>query len=151
LAKALAQADAQEIVATVKSKGSVTLRVDGEDTLIKEEYLDVRISAKEGFNVQMENNIFVVLDTALDEKLIAEGCAREIISKVQQMRKQNGYEVLDQIVLYINGDEKIQKAVETFKDFIKSETLTAELVLTDDELTVQSINGHETGIKVEKK
>jgi isoleucyl-tRNA synthetase len=67
------------------------------------------------------------------------------------MRKQKGYEVLDQINLYINGDKDIIRAVEAFGDFIKAETLTAELFITDEELTVQNINGHETGIKVEKK
>ncbi|HAE60838.1 MAG TPA: isoleucine--tRNA ligase [Eubacteriaceae bacterium] len=151
LAKALSQVNAQAVVSNVKAQGSIKLDVEGEETLIKEEYLDVRISAKEGFNVQMENNIFVILDTALDDELIAEGCAREIVSKVQQMRKQSGYEVLDQINLYINGDEDIIRAVEAFGDFIKAETLTAELFITDEELTVQNINGHETGIKVEKK
>ncbi|NTW72660.1 MAG: isoleucine--tRNA ligase [Eubacteriaceae bacterium] len=150
LAKALNEIDTEKFVSEIKSKGSLELEVAGEMMEIKEEYLDVRISAKEGFNVQMENNIFVILDTSLSEELLMEGYAREIISKVQQMRKTKDFDMMDSITLSINADEEIFKAVTKYTDFIKSETLTAELVISTDELELQNINGHDTGIKVEK-
>ncbi|MBF7096725.1 isoleucine--tRNA ligase [Alkalibacter mobilis] len=150
LAKALAQSDAEKVVTAIKENGSTTIDMDGEATEVKEEYLDVRISAKEGFNVQMENNVFVILDTALTDELTFEGYAREIVSKVQQLRKQNGLDVLDRIVLHINADEEVSKGISKFEDFIKSETLADEILLGKEELETQNINGHDTGIKVIK-
>ena len=99
----------------------------------------------------MENNLFVILDTTLTEDLINEGYVREFISKVQQMRKSNGYEVLDNINIFYDGSEDIQKAVESFKEFIKSETLAQSIdMIVDESLEKQDLNGQMTGIKLER-
>ncbi|QSX07693.1 isoleucine--tRNA ligase [Alkalibacter rhizosphaerae] len=150
LAKALAQADTAELVSKVKSEGSIMLDLDGEEAEVKEEYLDVRISAKEGFNVQMENNVFVILDTTLNEDLLQEGYAREVVSKVQQLRKQSGFDVMDHIRLTLQADQDVAQAVKAFEEFIKGETLAVEVVFTENALDVQNINGHDTGINVER-
>lgn len=150
LAKALAQADTAELVSKVKSEGSIMLDLDGEQAEVKEEYLDVRISAKEGFNVQMENNIFVILDTTLNEELLQEGYAREVVSKVQQLRKQSGFDVMDHIRLTLQADPDVTQAVKAFEEFIKGETLAVDVVFTENALDVQNINGHDTGINVER-
>lgn len=150
LAKALAQTDTAKMVSKVKAEGSFMLDLDGEETEIKEEYLDVRISAKEGFNVQMEDNVFVILDTSMNQELLEEGYAREVVSKVQQLRKQSGFDVLDTIRLYIQADEEVTSAVKAYAEFIKSETLTEEIHFTQEAVEMQNINGHDTGIRVEK-
>ncbi len=75
----------------------------------------VTISAKEGFDVAMESNLFVILDTTLTKDLINEGYAREFVSKVQQMRKNNGYEVLDNINIYYDGNQDIKEAIDLLK------------------------------------
>ena len=111
--------------------------------------VDVRIDAKEGFAVAMENNVFAVLDTGLNADLVNEGYVREIISKVQQLRKQNSYEMMDNINIYLNADDEIAAAVKEYRDYIMKETLAHNIDRGDD-LAEYNINGHKTGIGVEK-
>ena len=99
----------------------------------------------------MENNKFVILDTTLTEELLKEGYTREFISKVQQMRKGNGYDVLDNINIYYNGDTEIENAVNEYMEYIKDETLAVNIEkVSDDSFKKEDLNGHETGIKLEK-
>ena len=121
----------------------------GEIFEITKEMVDVRIDAKEGFAVVMENNVFAVLDTGLDADLVNEGYVREIISKVQQLRKQNSYEMMDNINIYLNADDEIAAAVKEYRDYIMKETLAHNIDRGDD-LVEYNINGHKTGIGVEK-
>lgn len=99
--------------------------------------------------VGMENNVFTILDTTLTPELIQEGYVREIISKVQQLRKQNDFEMMDHIHIYLNADEEIAQAVESAKDHIMSETL-AEDIVEKAGIDQFDINGHDTGIAVER-
>ena len=112
--------------------------------------VDMRISAKEGFAVAMENNVFTILDTTLNNELIAEGLARELISKVQQLRKQKNFEMMDKIEILLSADEEVAAAVEAHKDYIMKETLALEIAEGSD-LKEYDLNGHKTGIDVEKK
>ena len=116
---------------------------------IEKDFVDVRIDAKEGFAVAMENNLFVILDTNLDADLIDEGFARELISKVQQLRKQKGLEMMDNISITIAADDEISAAVKKHKDYIMKETLALKLE-ENDAPEEFDLNGHKTGIAVEK-
>ncbi len=99
----------------------------------------------------MENNLFIILYTTLTQDLINEGYAREFISKVQQMRKNNDYDVLDNINIYYDSDEEVDEAIRLFEDYIKSETLALSIEkIKDETLEKQDINGHMTGIRIEK-
>ncbi len=150
-AKALNELDSHEVVKKLEEDGKIIMNLDGEDVEIVKDYITVTISAKEGFDVAMENNLFVILDTTLTKDLLNEGYAREFISKVQQMRKANGYDVLDNINIYYDGDEEIKEAVELFEDYIKAETLAVSITrVKDDSFEKQDLNGHMTGIKLEK-
>jgi len=91
-------------------KGSVFVNLNGEETEILKEYVDVKVSAKEGFDVTMENNLFVILDTTLTDELLDEGFAREVISKIQQMRKSADFDVLDEIRIKCACSERLKKA-----------------------------------------
>ncbi len=148
--KALSEANPESIVAKIETGEKVLLSIDGEELEINSDLVDVRISSKEGFNVQMENNIFVILDTTIDETLKAEGYAREIISKIQQMRKTKGLEMMDNIDIVIVADEEVNKAIEQFGQYIQDETLGLSLSHTNEEIEKQNINGHETGIDIRK-
>ena len=97
----------------------------------------------------MENNIFTILDTTLTPELIDEGLARELISKVQQLRKQADYEMMDNIVITVDADEAVKAAIVKHADYIKGETLAVELKDGACENTYD-LNGHKTGIKVER-
>ncbi len=151
LGKALAKIDAAAAVKKLEAGESLKLSVNGEALDITKDYILVTISAKEGFTVAMENNFFVILETTLSEELIDEGYAREFISKVQQMRKNNGYEMMDRIKIYYDGKDEIAKGVDAHRAYIMSETLADTLDrVKDDSFEKQDLNGHETGIKLEK-
>ena len=112
----------------------------------------INISAKEGFDVCMENNIFVILDTNLTSELIEEGYAREFISKVQQLRKSSNFEVLDNIDIKYSSDDEIANAIRNFDEYIKTETLALSVERVEDNtLEIFDLNGHDTGIKVIRK
>ena len=99
----------------------------------------------------VEDNLFVILDTTLTKELINEGYAREFVSKVQQMRKNNDYEMMDRIKIYYDGDEEIAEAVKLYEDYIKQETLANYIErIKEASLEKQNLNGHETGLKLEK-
>jgi isoleucyl-tRNA synthetase len=146
----LAKSDALEIISTVQSGKIFELEVNGEKVSVDEELLDIRISAKEGYDVSTGNNLFTIIDTFLTEDLLNEGYAREFISKVQQMRKNNGYEMMDRIKIFYNGSEEIDKAVKEFEEFIKSETLADSIEKSSETFEVHNLNGIDTGMKLEK-
>ncbi|MDD4376919.1 MAG: isoleucine--tRNA ligase [Eubacteriales bacterium] len=146
---ALSKVDAADFVGKLESCGSVELDLDGEKFNIEKDFVDVRISAKDGFAVAMENNVFTILDTGITPELIDEGLARELISKVQQLRKQNNYEMMDNITIYVNADEDVKKAIDKFRQYIMKETLALSIE-EKAELEEYDLNGHKTGITVER-
>ena len=146
---ALGQADPAETVAALDADGKITLDINGESMEISRDMVDVKISAKEGFAVAMENNVFTILDTTVTPELAEEGLARELVSKVQQMRKKNDYEMMDKIRIYLSADEDVAAAVESYRDYIMKETL-AESIETKDGLDEEDLNGHKTGLAVER-
>ncbi|WP_077368888.1 isoleucine--tRNA ligase [Anaerosalibacter sp. Marseille-P3206] len=151
LGKALNEVNPHETVEKLERDGKITLNLGGEDVEIEKDFVMVTISSKEGFDVAMENNLFVILDTTLTPDLINEGYAREFISKIQQMRKNNGYEMLDNIKIFYDGNDEIETAVKLYEDFIKEETLAVSIEkVNDDSFEKQDLNGQETGIKLEK-
>ena len=149
--KALNELEPHETVEKLELGEKLILNLDGEDVEITKDFVMVNISSKKGFDVAMENNLFVILDTTLTKELEKEGYAREFISKVQQMRKNNDYEVLDNINIYYDGSDEIEEAIKEHEDFIKSETLALSIEkVKDNSFEKQDLNGHETGIRLEK-
>jgi isoleucyl-tRNA synthetase len=147
----LAKSNALEIINSVQNGGSVDVEVNGDTVNVSEDMLDIRITSKEGFNVSMENNLFVILDTNLNEELINEGYAREFISKVQQMRKSNGYEMMDNIEIAYNGSVEIDNAVKLHGDYIMKETLALNIEVKEGlDCEFQNLNGHDTYIELKK-
>ena len=146
--KTLREVEPKEFVE--KLKDGVVLNLNGEDTEIKEDYVLVNIKSKDGFDVMMENNLFVILDTDLTEDLIAEGLVREFISKVQQLRKSSDFDVLDTIKVTIDSDDEVNNAIFNSLDFVKEEVLAVEVIKDALDLDIIDLNGHEAKIKVEK-
>ncbi len=146
---ALAKVDPAEFVALLEKNGETKLALDGEDFTITKDMVDVRIDAKEGFAVAMENNVFTILETGLTPELINEGLARELVSKVQQLRKQHDFEMMDNIRITVECDADVKAALEGFKEYVMTETLAKELA-EGTGLETYDLNGHKTGIKVEK-
>lgn len=147
--KALSQEDPKEFNTKLDKDGFVTMNLDGEAVRIEKDFVDVMIKAKEGFAVAMENNVFTILDTKLTPELVSEGLAREVVSKVQQLRKQNDFEMMDRINIFVDADEEVKAAVESHMDYIKKETLTDEISY-ESKGDTYDINGHKTAIFVER-
>lgn len=129
---------------------AITMTIGDEEKEITSEMVEIRIASKEGFNVGMENNNFIILETTLTSDLILEGIAREMVSKVQQLRKTKDFNVADRITLYYSGDADVDKCVEKFAEYIKNETLSLDIVKKDGLSEKCDLNGHECLIDVER-
>ncbi len=145
----LAKLSSEEIN-KLNNNESIEIIIDETTYSIDESYIDIRISAKDGYNAGMENNLFVILNTNRTKELILEGIAREFISKVQNIRKNEDYNVSDRIIINYNGDADIIEAVDTFKDFISGETLATEIIYNEDIANKIDLNGHEANIITKK-
>lgn len=149
--KALSALDASKVVPTLNDGDSVTIDLSGQAFEVLPEHVDVRIAAKEGFTVATANNRFVIIDTTLDEALIAEGYAREFVSRVQQMRKTNDYQVADHINIYYHASAPFEAALNQHRDYIMSETLADQLTqTTDGAFEDYELNGQDAHIRVER-
>ncbi|MBY7043962.1 isoleucine--tRNA ligase, partial [Clostridium botulinum] len=104
----------------------------------------------EGFAFAGEGEIGVVLDTHITEELKEEGFLREILSKVQNMRKESGFEVADKINLYVSGNNTLNAIVKKYEDEIKVETLSVKVMYDENKDYIEcKINGHNYNIAME--
>lgn len=150
--KKLAELDPAVNAPKIDGGESVTVDLDGEAFEANSENVLVNISAKEGFTVSLENNVFVILDTTLTDELIYEGYAREMISRIQQMRKAADFQVLDEINVYYSCEEAFEKGIESHRDYIMSETLTVTLEKSEDKVFEEfELNGCSVKLFVEKR
>ena len=122
----------QEDISKVEKEGKIPVEIDGK--MITLELADVEISSKdiEGWLVANEGALTVALDVTISEALKEEGIARELVNRIQNARKDSGFEVTDKIKLTILRFENLEQSIETNKDYIMSETLTKELVFADE-------------------
>lgn len=148
--KALAAEDPMTFLNELERNGSAKLVLEGEETEITKELVDVQINAKEGFSVAMEGGVFAILDTEITPELEVEGLARELVSKVQQMRKSNDYEMMDHIRIFLDADPAVLHAVEEYRDYIQTETLADAVEEQKDAGEKVSLNGHETGLMIQR-
>ncbi len=139
-----------EDVSFIQNGEAVTVTVDGELFDVTSEMVDIRVSAKEGYDVAKEGNNFIILNTNLTDELINEGIARELISKVQNLRKQRDFDVADRIKLYYESDDKFDVVVKDFGEMIKKETLSIELIKKDNLTEEFDLNGLYVKLDVEK-
>ena len=140
-----------ENITELEKGNTLEITVNDNPITLSYEMLDVRINSKEGFNASNENNNFIILNTTLTEELINEGVVREFISKVQQIRKTNDYEMMDRITIYHSNNDEFNKSIKDYIEFIKKETLADELIISDSFDNIYDLNGIEIGIKLEKK
>ena len=124
----------------------------GEETIaLNNENLLITMQGKDGFAFSGEGEIGVVLDTTITEELKEEGHLREILSKVQNMRKDSNFEVLDRINLYVSDNEMLEKVIDKFAEQIKKDTLANNIFYNEprENYTETSINGEKLKIDVE--
>ena len=118
---------------------------------VNHQMVDIRTNSKEGFDVATDTTNFIILNTELTNDLIMEGIARELVSKVQNLRKTKDFDIADRIILYYNGDDEVTEAVTKFDKFIKDETLSIDIQVKFNLTEEVDLNGHNTQIDVEKK
>ena len=126
------------------------MTIAGNNVEITSTMVDIRIDAKEGFNVGMENNEFVILNTTLNRELMNEGIAREIVSKIQQIRKNMNLELTDRIIIKYKSSETIKEAILEFSDYIKRETLANDIIVDEKLVDEFVVNDELVKISVEK-
>ena len=136
----------------LRSNGVLKLDINGNDVELTEEDLLIETAQTEGYVSESDGETSVVLDTNLTPELIEEGFVREIISKIQTMRKEAGFEVMDKIKVYAHGNDKIQEVMKAHEDEIKSEVLADEMVLgeTDGYVKEWNINKETVTMGVKK-
>ena len=107
----------KEQVKDVNNQKNIVINIDDKDYEVTPDMVEIRITSKEGFNANMQNNRFIILNTALNQELLDEGIARELVSKVQQMRKSKDFDVVDRINIYYNGNDDFKRVIEKHNDF----------------------------------
>ena len=142
--------DAAAMVQKTKDYGVYSAVIDGEEITLTQDDLLIFVKNKEGFVAQSDYGVTVILETKLTPELIEEGYEREIISKVQNMRKDSGFEVTDHIKLGITGDEEIAAVVKNYGNDIAAVTLADEITAAADDAAVCDINGKSVKISVDK-
>ena len=146
----IAARNQMELAQTIQNGGVVVINVDGTEIELNKENLLVTMQGLEGYAFAGEGSIGVVLDTHISEELREEGHLREIISKIQNMRKDKGFEVADKIKLYVAGNEMLLDVIKKFAEVIKKETLTQEIVYSEEaNYTETVINGEKLNMTVE--
>ena len=150
--QALTDIDGTAAMNELRTNGVLKLDINGNDVELTEEDLLIETAQTEGYVSESDGETSVVLDTNLTPELIEEGFVREIISKIQTMRKEAGFEVMDKIVVYAHGNDKIQDVMKAHEDEIKSEVLADEMVLgeTDGYVKEWNINKEAVTMGVKK-
>lgn len=127
----------QEQIAQMEREGQLTLAVSGKDITLTSSDVEITSQDIEGWLVANSGTITVALDITITNELRNEGIARELVNRIQNMRKDSGFEVTDRITVNIQSEQAVDQAIQSFGQYIKDETLTRELVIRD------SVNGTE--------
>jgi len=149
----LSALDGNKAMDELKSDGSLKFDIEGAEVILLESDLLIETAQMEGYVSEQDGEITVVLDTKLTPELIEEGFVRELISKIQTMRKEAGFEVTDKIAIYVSDNERIDGIFKSNTDIIKSEVLAVDIVSgsTGGYIKEWNINGETATLGVEKK
>lgn len=139
----------EKVVSGLRGADEYSFTVDGEEIALGKDDVLITVLNKDGYSVQSGGGITVILDVTLTPELIEEGYMREIVSKVQTMRKDSGFEVTDHIALYYDGDAEIEAVIEKYKDEIAGDVL-ADRVEKKSDLEKRDVNGKQVGLGVVK-
>ena len=148
----LGSVDGNAAMAQLKAEGHITFDVNGSEVVLTEEDLLIDAAQTEGYVSVTDKNVTVVLDTHLTDELIEEGFVREIISKIQTMRKEADFEVTDHIIIYMEGNEKLEDITKKNVDGVKADVLAEDVVFdsTDGYIKEWNINGETVTLGVKK-
>ena len=148
----LAEMNQMDLATKVKNGKSEYIEIGDTQIELTADNLLVTMQGKEGFAFSGEGEIGVILETTITPELRKEGYVREVLSKVQNMRKDKGFEVLDNINLYVAGSEELEAVIKENEELIKHDTLAKKVVYHEerDNYTTTNINGNNLDIDIEK-
>ena len=138
-------------VKKLESGDKIEITLNDKTIELTYDMIDLRVSSKEGFNSTHNENNFIVLNTSLTSDLINEGIARELISKIQQLRKNKDFNVIDRINVYYSHNDELESAITDFKDMIMKETLCDQLMEKNDLEEEFNINGLNVKLGIERR
>ena len=141
----------EEDIKNLQNGQKVSLKIGDNEYDITLDLVDIRINSKEGFDVGMQNNNFIILNTNLTKELIEEGIAREFVSKIQNLRKTKEFDIENRISTQFNASPEIKEAILNNLDYIKGETLSTTLEFVDKTCAEEiDINGNKASVTIEK-
>lgn len=149
--QAISSKNQMDLANTVKNGGVEYIEIDEIQIALNAENLLITMQGKDGFAFSGEGEIGVVLDTHISEELKEEGFVREVLSKVQNMRKDKGFEVLDHINLYVAGNMMLEEVIKKNEELIKHDTLAVKILYNENRNSYveTNINGENLNIDVE--
>ncbi len=149
----LTEMDGRKAMEELETTGSLSFDISGANVVLSKEDLLIDMAQMEGYVTEADNRVTVVLCTDLSEELIEEGFVREIISKIQTMRKEAGYEVMDRIHVYSNGNGRIQDLMERHGKEIRKDVMASDILFAETKGYVKewNINGETVTLGVEKQ
>ena len=139
-----------EEIDLLNNGGSITIKLDGDDINVTSDMVDIRVNAKEGYDAKREGANFIILNTNLTEDLIHEGIIRELISKIQNLRKEKDFDVENRIIMYYEENDEFEKILSKFEDMLKKETLSKEIKKSTNLNYEYDLNGLVLKVDVEK-
>jgi isoleucyl-tRNA synthetase len=137
-------------ILTLASGGTLDVEIGGEKVTLEPADVQIERKVKEGVAAGNVGELTVALDTALNDELIREGLARELVNKINTMRRDVGLEVVDRIRLKIEGSPRVEECFKEYKSYITGETLTVDVQFGACEGTSWDLNGEETKISIHK-
>ena len=150
--KQLTELDGNKAMDELNNAGFITLQVNGQDIRLEKADLLIEMTQMEGYVANSDKGITVVMDTNLTPELIEEGFVREIVSKIQTMRKDAGFEIMDRIKVYVSGNDRIADLMQRNAEQVKSVVLADDIIASEAEGFVKewNINGENVTLGVEK-
>jgi isoleucyl-tRNA synthetase len=143
----------QDFIAQIAAKGAMPLPLTDDPNFVID-YSEVEISSQEmpGWHIEQEGNLTVALDISINEVLAKEGIARELVNRIQNLRKDSGLEVSDRIIVTLSDRAELSSAIIVFNDYICGEVLADVIELSDNEGIDNKIdiNGISTYLRIEK-
>jgi isoleucyl-tRNA synthetase len=140
----------QEQIAALEQNGTIGINVEGQDLTV--EAADVEIISEDipGWLVANEGSLTVALEVELNDELRQEGMAREIINRVQNIRKESGLEITDRISIILSPNDEVEKSVTAFGDYIKAQVLADSIEIADNDGTEVAFDDFKLNIKITK-
>jgi isoleucyl-tRNA synthetase len=150
----LSACDSNAVVAQINKNNKFSFKLSESEIVLTRDDILISPSQREGYAAESYKNVTAVLDVSLKPELVAEGCARELVSKVQALRKESGFNITDRIIIYYCAEPALEKVIAGFKETIASDTLADKLVKADKagkEFKALDINGQKIYLKLEVK